>query len=117
MLTSIKDTYQKVADKNALSPELVQSIGNIVFSHLRECLDERDELSYELPKLGCFNLRMKKFDDYFNVFIKHREETDPALIKGIPVMEKITKFRAEKKIKRDIRYGNKPSEDNTEEHT
>ena len=66
MIIGAKDIYEEIAEEENINLELIQSIGNAVFQNLRTCLNDPLELSYELPKIGTFNIRFKKFENYKN---------------------------------------------------
>lgn len=122
MIVSSNDIYKKVAEKKNLNEDLVKSVGTVVFQSLRELLNNPEELSYELPKLGTFSLRFKKFEYYFYNFKNKLENNDeeclkklennPALYeKNKKMIEKITAFRDARRNKRVLRYA---KEDNTD---
>lgn len=128
MITGIRDIYEKVAKQNNLDPELVKSIGTVVFQNLRECLNKPDEVAYELPKVGVFNVRFQKFENYYLAFVRCLErgdekakkqlEDNPELFEiNTKLYNRILEYREKKKEKRNARYeAIKSSEDKSEEH-
>ena len=110
MIISAKDIYEEIAEEENINLELIQSIGNAVFQNLRTCLNDPMELSYELPKIGTFNIRFKKFENYFNGFEKRLlegneeaklkyEENPENFHKNKRLMGKIKVYREDKQQK------------------
>lgn len=65
MIIRLKDIYRELATED-LSEQVIESIGVSIFAQLRHELNNPEELAIELPKLGTFALKQKKFFDYFN---------------------------------------------------
>lgn len=64
MITKPREIYKNVSEKYELPIELIQSIGNTIFQKTRSILNRPDDLAYELPELGVFNIRFCKFERY-----------------------------------------------------
>ena len=80
MIRKPKEIYLEVAKKHSLPVDLIVSIGNIVYQETRSILNNPQQLSYELPELGTFNMRFKKFEAYFSSFQKRLDEDEPNAI-------------------------------------
>lgn len=59
-----KELYELISKKTELPIDLISSIGSSMFQELRDSLENPKEISYEMPKLGIFNLRFNKFEYY-----------------------------------------------------
>lgn len=115
MIIGSKDIYEEVAIENNIDVELVNSIGSTVFQQLRTLLNDPEELAYELPKIGTFIMRFKRFEKYFNNFQNHLNNKSPEAIKKYEnniilyeknkkLIEKMKKYREDKQLKRKLRY-------------
>lgn len=105
MITSPKDIYAKAAKEKGLDPELVESVGNVVFEHLRSSLNDPDAICYELPQIGIFTLKFKKFEEYFQFLLKHIDEhSEEHFQKKKKAHNEIIEFKKQKKEKRKERY-------------
>lgn len=122
MVIRSKILYERVAKKNNIPLELVESIGNSLFQHMRSKMEVPTELAYEFPKFGTFNIRFCEFEKFFKSFKRKLEAGDPEAIKKLQadperfkrnemLYSKILEYREDKKQKRKERYEtNKPSE-------
>lgn len=124
MVTKINNIYEKVSKKHNLQLDLVKSVGDCVFDELLDKLSKFEDLGYDLPKLGTFNLRFKRFENYYLNFVKKLENKDPLAIEKLEnnkelfelnteIYKKIQNFRQVKSEKRKLRYettGNTSSE-------
>jgi len=115
MIDNAKIIYKKTSENNNLPLDLIESIGNVVSQHLRNCLNNPDALAYELPNIGTFNIRFIRFERYYNNFQNLLDKDDPIAImkrdrdlqfyqSNTIVMEKIKNFRIDKQEKRKERY-------------
>lgn len=117
MIVPPKAIYKKVAEKNALPPELLESIGNVVFQHLRACLNDPKELAYEVPELGTFSLRFKKFVQYYqNVKDKIEEQGTANLARAEMICKKIEEYQKDKKETRKKRYESNQTIESSEDN-
>lgn len=131
MIKKAKDIYQTTAERHNIPVEVIASIGNVLFRHLRESLNEPSELAYEVPGLGVFCLRMKKFEHNFGMIKNAYENGNLKVVGDVNrkpedykrknnLLEKCKQFRKEKaehKVKRNAENETyQSSEDNTEEH-
>lgn len=113
MIIKARDIYASVAKKHNLDPKFVQIVGESVFNALRGKLEHPTDLAYELPKLGTFILRHKKFkisvdrtrqaannglDNAMNAGAK------AILVHWEVILEKIREFKEIKTAKRKLRY-------------
>ena len=118
MITYPKVIYKRVAEKNNLKQELVESIGTIVFQQLRASLNDPRDLAYELPGLGTFNVRFSRFESYFNYIKNNKPEEHETenYLRAERLCEMMKQFRIDKETKRKKRYdeieANQSSEDN-----
>lgn len=98
--------------------KLVESVGDFVFKELIAKLNSPTDISYELPKLGTWNIRENKFmRSYRCTPMNYRSQWNTLL-------ENMQKYRELKKYKRELRFQNvtkqecsKTSEDKPEEHS
>lgn len=114
MISSPKSIYKKVAEKNSLPLEMIDSIGTTVFQTLRSILNDPKELAYELPELGTFNVRFKAYDSYYKYVLQQIAEgnenfitrfvDDPEkLAKLENICSKMEEYRNDKKETRQKR--------------
>lgn len=128
MVTRVKHIYEKISKKRGIPIEVIESIGDIIFDTLLNYMEKPEDLAYELPKFGTFNVRFKKFTDYYEHFINKLEKNDPEAIKNrdadpekfernTRLYRKIKEFKSDKEAKRKLRYEtNKSSEDKSKEY-
>lgn len=69
METKTKDIFEKVARDNNLPVDLLESIGGCVLKELQQSLIHPTSLAYELPHVGTFKARFKRFENYFLRFL------------------------------------------------
>lgn len=114
MITKSKSLFEKVAQKHSLPAEALASVGNCVFEELRRKMESPEELAYELPRLGTFNVRFTTFERYFTNFLRKLQEgsetaqeqlkTNPKLFQqNADLYKKIQVYREDKqktKLKR-----------------
>lgn len=124
MIIRSNEIYEQVAKENNINVDVIQSIGNCVFQHLKDNLSIYGELAHELPGIGTFNLRFSKFENYFESFKKHIADEhsgimtkladNPGLFEiGLKTIDKIKEYREDKKTKRELRFSTiKSSKDN-----
>ena len=88
MITKINDIYEKVAKKHNLDPQIVKSVGDCVFSHLKERMMSWEESSLNVSHLGFFVLKSKKIERQLKNWLlwrKYKVGQDPTFInKPIP---------------------------------
>lgn len=77
MIVRSKPLYQKVAEKHNIAFDLVQSVGNAMFSELRTKLESPDNIVYEMPKLGIFIIRFEKYYKMATGALKKLDKQDP----------------------------------------
>ena len=65
MIIKFRERYKKIAKKNNLDEELVESIAETVFSHSKERLENFDELKYDIAHIGSWHLRENKFMEFY----------------------------------------------------
>lgn len=128
MIVRMSEIYKEVAEENDWSKAVVESVGVEVLSCLRDKLNGPDEIAYELPKLGTFTLKQKKYEGFHNYLLGALEEgryilgenySEEMYSKNLILMDKINKFRSDKLEKKQLKDEAKtkqPSQDISEEH-
>lgn len=131
MITRCKTIYEQVARENRLDTSLVESIGSFVFAELRHALNSPNELAYELPKLGTFILRQKKFLKFQDILDRYIEQGSVVIkteagqkryAEQKLLVKKIEQFKKDKLQKRTLRFAkdeekpDTPSESQPEAH-
>lgn len=115
MIVRSKALYEETSLRHNLPIDLIESVGNCVFEALVFKLNHPEDLAYELPKFGTFNIRFKMFERYYENFQKLLEASDPEAIKKrdsnldlykrtTSIYNKINEFRSKKKDTRKQRY-------------
>jgi hypothetical protein len=115
MIVRSKGLYEETSQRHNLPIDLIESVGNCVFEALVYKLNHPEDLAYELPKFGTFNIRFKMFDRYYENFQKLLDVNDPEAIKKrdsnldlykrtTSIYNKIQEFRSKKKETRTKRY-------------
>jgi len=112
MIITLREIYKEVAEENKLPTTVVESIGELVFKHTRECLDDPNTLGVEIKRLGTFNLIQPRFIEFVR---KYRSYKDTPFNKDNPgyqsrlnrfeaLIKEIDRFKKEKILKRNKRY-------------
>jgi hypothetical protein len=72
MVCKMNNIYEKVAKDNNLNPKLVKSIGDSVFSHMKEKILSIDEGSIYLAHVGAFVLKSVKVEKQLKRYLSMR---------------------------------------------
>lgn len=75
MIVRVAEIYERTARKNNINPEIVASIGGIVFKDLMDKMVSPGSLAYELDHVGTFAVRHKNFISKFGKFIRDHPES------------------------------------------
>jgi hypothetical protein len=124
MVVKVKQIFERVASDNNIPLEEIESIGNAVFKDMHTKMNSPVDLAYELPWVGTFAVRFKRFESYFLLFLGKLQRGDekaqeklwanPKLFQlNADLYQKIQLFRIDRKaakIKRDA--ATKPTSQN-----
>lgn len=127
MITTPKRVYKNVSEENALPQDLVESIGNVIFQHLRSSLNNPQALAYEVPEIGSWNIRFNRFERFFYSIAKGLEENNPLTLKHVEdnpgeierntlIIDKINSYRKDKKEVKEKRNEQNQAFQSSENH-
>jgi hypothetical protein len=72
MITNINDIYKRVSEKYDLDLDLIKSVGDHTFSHLKERMMSWEESSLSVSHLGSFVLKSKKIENQIKRWLEVR---------------------------------------------
>lgn len=110
MITKINDIYKRVAIKEGVDYELIKTMGDVVFSHLKEKMLSLDDTNLWVANFGYWVIKSKRIENQCIRYLdmrKYKEKKYPGYI-GNPVgsfakklfsvyLNKIIKFKKHKK--------------------
>lgn len=105
MILSKKDIYNNVAASSGIDVNIIESVGEQVFTELRLKMDSPTVLFYELPYFGKFKIRFMHLKEHV---ITVKKEYLP---RYTVLLEMIKQYIQEKRKIREERYQNKPTTD------
>jgi len=72
MISNINDIYKKVCEKHGMDYKLVKSVGDTVFSHLKEKILSVEEGSLFVSHMGSFVLKSAKVEKQLRRYLSMR---------------------------------------------
>lgn len=109
MIKKINTVYQDLSDKSGLDYDYIKSVGDSVFSHLKEKMLDLDETNLWVTNLGYFVIKSRKIENQCKRYLSmraYKEKKYPGY-KNSPIgsfakklfnvyLKKIIKFKKEK---------------------